>query len=114
MSFLLPITFALSFGIICGIYWALVLRPEGATRGELAERLRATRGPKSATARLIKDVERLSNVPALEKLLGRFGAASGRIQQLIDSADVDLTVGKFVVGTALLAAGTYFAVVLFL
>jgi tight adherence protein B len=102
-------TFGLVFSIICGLYWLLVVRPESDTRDALHRRLRRTRTADDPRVGLVKEVKRLSSVPALQTLLGRTGFATNRLQALIDSADVQISVGRFVVGSALLAGVVYLA-----
>jgi hypothetical protein len=104
---MLPLTFALSFGFVLGVYWLFVLRPETESRQAVTRRLRKGRDPKVERIDLIKQVKRLSTIPLLEATLARSGVASNRLHQLLDSADMTVTVGSFVLGSALAGAVAY-------
>ena len=106
---LIPLTFALTFGIVCGVYWTVVVRPETTSRNAIRKRFRKG-GPaqlKDATGTFVKEVKRLSSIPTLETAFGKAGLASSRIQQLLDSADVSMSIGRFLLGSALLGAAVY-------
>jgi tight adherence protein B len=108
---LLPLTFALTFAVIFGVYWALIVRPEQSSHDRVWTRLI---GPKSARAvkvgPIVRDVSRMSSIPALDSVFGRSGAAAGRVRKLLDSADSDMSVGRFVLGSLLLGIVAYLAV----
>jgi tight adherence protein B len=101
------ITFALSFGLVLGVYWLFVLRPETESRQTVTRRLRRERDPKAPRIDLIKQVRRLSSIPVLEATLARTGLLSGRLHQFLDSADMSVTVGRFVLASALVGAVVY-------
>lgn len=110
----LPFTFVMSFGLIVGVYWLLVVRPEGQSRGKVTERLE---GPGSRRknsdderTQLVVDVPRLSTIPTIASLLTRAGSVAERTQLLIDAADVKTTVSRLILGSLLLAVATYVAV----
>jgi tight adherence protein B len=107
---ILPTTFALSFGFVLGVYWLFVLRPETGARQAVNRRLRKAREPKSPRIDFIKEVKRLSSIPALDAALTRAGLTSNWLQRVFDSADLSISVGSFLLGTALLGAVTYLVV----
>jgi tight adherence protein B len=109
---ILPVTFAVSFVLVLGVYWLFVLRPEAASRQVVTRRLRKERDPKVERVDLIRQVRRLSSIPFLESTLARTGLASGRLHRLLDSADVSVTVGSFVLGSALAGAVCYLVALL--
>lgn len=113
---LVPVTFALVVVIVCGLYWVLVARPENESRHAVASRLRPARhaSPERASGTLVKPQKRLSGIPTLESVLEKTGLASSRLQQLLDSADVNLTIGRFLIGSALLGAAAYLSTAVFL
>lgn len=115
-SLILPLTFLLSFAIVCGVYWLAVVRPEVASRDAAISRLRSPGRSVSTTftrSTIVKEVERLTSIPLLDLVLGKSGSVPESIQRLLNSADVPLTVGRFLLGSLLLAAITYVGISLF-
>jgi tight adherence protein B len=102
---LLPLlVFAFVLVTVFGAYWALVLRPDRAK--DAAFRQRLTR-PKTATAArvvLVKEVERLSSVPAIHNLLTHRQDLIKPVRKLVEQSGVRTTVGVVVLSSALLAA----------
>jgi tight adherence protein B len=109
---ILPLTFALSLALVLGLYWLFVLRPETDSRQAVTRRLRKERDPSSQRIDLIRQVKRLSSIPVLEATLAKTGLASGRLQQLLDSADVTVTIGRFLLGSVLVGSVMYLAAAL--
>ena len=114
---LLPLTFVLTLSIVFGAYWVLVLRPERQARQSVSRRLGWT-APSEADREvridLVRDRKRLSTIPALEAAFERAGFSSSAIQEFLDAADVNVTMGTFLLTSALAGAGTYlFASLLF-
>jgi tight adherence protein B len=89
----LAITFVVTLCAMLGVYWAFVLRPEAAQRGELAKRLVSTAAPaKSATrSPLVKPREELSAIPVLDRLLRASGQLIEPLQQQISIAGLKIT-----------------------
>jgi tight adherence protein B len=103
-------TFALCFGITYGLYWLVVDRADAESLGTLATRLtraRASRTDKASAGSVVKETTSASSIRPLDAALERAGAVTGRMQRLIDAADVKLTVGRLVLASALLGATTY-------
>src|SRR3954462_2344643 len=96
-------TFVLIAGIVFGMYWALVVRPENNEHAELRGRLRGVR-PAAATAvgRLEKRELKLSDVKLLETLLTRSATISDPINRLITQPGMNISVGTFVLSSLLL------------
>jgi tight adherence protein B len=109
---ILPLTFVCSFVLVIGVYWLFVLRPETESRRAVTRRLRRPRETPVERVDFIKQVKRLSSIPLLETTLAKTGIASGRLHQLLDSADVTVTIGGFVLGSALAGAIAYLIVAL--
>jgi tight adherence protein B len=105
---LLPVTFAAVFTLVCAVYWLLVVRPERSSRSAVSRRLRVPK-PAAVTAGgpIVKAETRMSSIPMLDSALTRAGVASGRLQQLLDSADVSTSVGRFVLASLLLGLAVY-------
>ena len=110
---ILPLTFALSFGLVLGVYWLFVMRPETESRQAVTRRLRKERAPKPERIDVVKEVKRLSSIPLLDATLSKTGLVPARLHQLLDSADVTVTVGGFMLGSALVGAAVYLAAALF-
>lgn len=103
MSWFVPATFAVSLTIILGIYWLFIVRPETESHTSLAKRLGKMPGSGAKRGEsLVKEAVKLSSIPQLDAALEKAGHATGRLQQLIESSDVKVTVGKLVLGCALL------------
>lgn len=115
--FILPLTFLVSFAIVCGVYWLLVVRLEVASRDAAIGRLRGPRVARRlelSETTIVKNVERLTSIPALDRVFARAGDVPAGLQGLLNSADVPITVGRFVLASLVLAAFTYVVVVFFL
>lgn len=105
-----PLTFALVFGSVFAVYWALVLRPENVSRQTVSRRLRPAKAGRELAFggdAIVKEAPRLSTIPALDAVLTRTGTVTGRVQQLLDSADLSMSVSKFVLASLLAGAFTY-------
>jgi tight adherence protein B len=96
-------TFIGIVALVTGIYWLMFERAETREQQSLDKRLRAAVGPKAARRiAFIKDVEKLSAVKGLETILARTSGISGKLQQLLERADMRLTVGALLLASACL------------
>ena len=94
--------FVLVFAIVIGAYWIFVLRPEHSADSALRRRVRvAGTGPSLIDVSVRREVERLSGVPLLNRLLSSRAAVTAPIHRLVEQSGVGMTVGVF-----LLAAGS--------
>lgn len=86
------ITFVVSLVTMFGVYWAIALRPEAAEHDVLRKRL-AGAGTTAATAKapLIKATERLSAIPAMDRLLRAGSQLSVPMQRHIALAGMKMT-----------------------
>jgi tight adherence protein B len=107
---LVPVTFVLALVIVIGAYWALVLREEEQSRRQVSRRLRQTETFEEVRVDLVRDPKRLSTIPAIERAFERAGLASSPLQAMLDGADVNLTMARFLLMSALAGAGTYVVV----
>lgn len=104
-------TFAVLLALILGAYWAFVLRVDQAEEAVLQKRLRPD--PAGATSnvpkqfRLLKPIERLSNVAHLETLLGRMDWLTRKLQRDLTQAGLSMTVGTVLLASAVLALGAF-------
>jgi tight adherence protein B len=107
----LPVTFALTFAVICGVYWALVLRPEQGARVEMSKRLSVAKASgRVERGTVVRGEARVSSIPMVESLLGRTGSVPVRVQELLDGADVQMSVGRFILSSLLLGLVVYLIV----
>lgn len=95
---LIPVlAFMLVLGIVLGMYWLFIVRPERATEAALRKRLVPTVKPAARVLKGIqREAERLSSVPALDRLLAARAGIVGPIGRLIEQSGVRTTVGVVV------------------
>lgn len=87
-------TFVFVLLVICGTYWALVVRPERQAHARLHDRLKAgTSKARAIRLGVLKEAKRLSAVGPLNAVLKRAGGLVAPLQRLIDQSGVRLTVG---------------------
>lgn len=99
-------TFIVILGLVIGIYWAMIERPETREQGQLLKRLRAATASRSAKpVDFVKQAEKLSSVKPLDALLAHTKAIASPLQRLIAQADVKMTVGTLILISACLFAG---------
>jgi tight adherence protein B len=97
------LTFILVFGIIMGMYWAFVVRPEQTAETTLRKRVGVAHGGgKSIYLGVQREVERLSAVPALNRLLASRSWVTVPAQRLIEQSGVKVNVGVIVLASACL------------
>jgi len=97
------LTFVLVVGIVLGIYWAFVLRPEQAADSALRKRMvTAHAGGKSIYVGVQREIQRLSSVPSLNRLLSSRSKLTLPIQRLIEQSGVKASVGVIVLSSACL------------
>lgn len=112
MTFVLA-TFVIVLGIILGVYWLLLVRPERAEDSAVVARVgRTTKA--AAVGALLKAPQRLSEMHALDYLLVRVGGLAAPLQRTIDQSGLKLTVGTLVLASALTAAVAFYLVHTFL
>ena len=97
------LTFLLVLGIVLGMYWAFVERPERATDAALRRRLGGHGLVANIEASLQRESRRLSALPVLNRLLASRAGLAGPIERLIDQSGVKTTVG-----VVLLSSGCLF------
>src|SRR5581483_3254726 len=96
---IVPIVFVAVLATIVGSYYAIVLRPEDAEQRKLRRRIRTGARTEAIKNGLIKQSERLSSVGFVDVLLGRTTKLVGPIQQLLEQAGSQMTVGRFVLAS---------------
>lgn len=67
---IIAITFVVTFAAMLAVYWAVLLRPEATEHDVLRKRLAGQPAPAPRTqARLVREGEQLSAIPAIDRLL---------------------------------------------
>ena len=102
---LIPVlTFILVAGIVFGTFWVFILRPEQATESALRKRLkRGVALAKDVPASVKAEAQRLSSMPAFDRLLASRAQAVMPLQRLIEHSGVKTTAGVVILGSACLA-----------
>jgi tight adherence protein B len=97
-------TFFIVVGLIFGLYWFFVARPE--SEEEAAVRARIGRAPGGAklVAKLVRERERLSDVGALDRLLVQAGRLVEPMQRTIEQSGLKVTLGTILLASACTAA----------
>ena len=101
------VVFAGVLAVIIGAYYALVVRDEDREQRRLRKRVRGAGAKKEKELGLIRDVERLSNVGAVQAVLARAEGFTKPVQTLIDQSGVKMTVGSFVLLSGCVALGGF-------
>lgn len=107
-------TFVLVLGIIVGLYWVFIVRPEQAEHASIRRRLGKAAKGISRTAALLKPEERLSQVGGLNRLLQQSGRLTDPLRRAIDQSGLKVTVGTIILSSAFLAALSFTLVLQFL
>lgn len=107
---LVVITFVLVLGIIGGLYWAFVLRPELQEEAALQGRLKKAAPTGKLTKALVREPGRLSDVGVLDRVLARSGQVVTPLQRMIEQSGLKVTVGTLLLGSACAAALAFFLV----
>lgn len=102
------VTFIVFFAGIYAAYWAFVLRPEQQIAGIARRRLQVGGVKKAAQrSKLLKQMEAMSAIGALDAVLRRAQSRTQGLQVLIQQAGARISVGTLVVGSATLVLLTF-------
>jgi tight adherence protein B len=107
-------TFALVLAIVYGLYWAFIEREEGEERLALRKRLRKPSPKATLQAALLKEDERLSDVSALNRILGRFSRLTDPMQRTIAQSGMNVTVSTIILASLCVGGLVYIAVLTWL
>ena len=105
MAALVAGTFLFALVLVLVGYWLFVVRPEGQEKTSVIKRLRGPR-QQAASVNVVREPERLSNIPLLESILSRRRHVVGPLQQLLVEAGLTYTVGVFVLASLVVGAVT--------
>jgi tight adherence protein B len=107
-------TFGIVLGIIFGVYWLLIVRPEAAEETAVRARIGKSSQTAKAAAALLKAPERLSDLHTLDRLLARSGRVMDPLQRAILQSGLKVTLGTVLLASACTAALGFFLVYYFL
>jgi tight adherence protein B len=96
------LTFVLVLGIVLGIYWAFIARPERAAEAALRGRLGTALVSRRADAGVQRQARRLSDLPTLDRLLASRTGLVHPLEMLIEHSGVKTTVGVVLLSTGCL------------
>jgi tight adherence protein B len=97
------LVFALAAGIVLGMYWAFVVRPERQAESAFRNRMVPVRTiGRRLSLGVQRETERLSSLPTFDHLLRALSWLSGPLQRLIKGSGVPTSVGVIVLASACL------------
>jgi tight adherence protein B len=109
---LAALTFVLVLGIVLGVYWLAVAKPEWAEDRALKRRMQARPAAvRSSSAGLLREVERLSSISGLDRVLAHAERVTRPLQRRLSQSGVAVTVGTFLLLSAFLGVLGYWIVV---
>jgi tight adherence protein B len=109
--FFVGATFIVVVGLVVGIYWFMLERPETREQDELLKRLRVAGAPRGAKrVEFVKKADKRSALKALDTVLSRTTGLTGALQRRIAQADAKTTVGGLLLTSACLFFVTTFIV----
>lgn len=94
--------FAVILTLVFGAYWLFILRPENTREVRLKKRLTRPNPVFVKPTSVAKEEQRLSNLPALDRLLTRRSDAVAPLRRLLDQSAVKTTLGVILLSSALL------------
>src|SRR6266542_669290 len=106
MSILIA-TFLLVLGIILGIYWWFVERPQGKEHSALRRRLKGVREPRKVVAELLNTPDRYSDLGFLDKALKGLGRVAAPTQRTLAQSGLKITLGTLVLASGCVAGLAY-------
>src|SRR5687768_10292401 len=98
---IVALTFLLVLGIVLGAYFAFIVRPESGERSKLLRRLGKTKSAGDGkSAQLERPADRLSDIRAVQAVLGRAKGISGPLDSLLTQSGLKMTVGTLLTASA--------------
>ena len=113
MNPFVPLTFLLVAGLIIGAYWVAVLRPEQVSEVQVKKRLRPQRKISAVRGGLLKEAERLSHVPLIERLLQHATGVTVPLRKTLRQAGLNVSVSVVLLSCACLGALVAFLLISF-
>ena len=102
------ITFAVCFAVIYSAYWAFVIRPEEQAAGVVRRRLKKDHVKLVRQSQLLKQVQAMSSIGAVDALLKRGRSRTERLQTLVEQSGLKITLGSLLAGSAAVGALVFF------
>jgi len=104
------IVFGSVLAVILGIYWAFVVHPEDREQSTLRKRLKENAIRHAVARSLLKDMQQLSSVPSLNRILTRGNRLVRPFQRTIEQSGVRASVGTVVLASGCAALIAYLVV----
>lgn len=102
------VTFALCFAVIYTAYWAFILRPEEQAAGVVRKRLKKDHVKRVAQSQLLKQVQTMSSIGAVDALLKRGRSRTERLQTMVEQSGLNITLGTLLAASAAVGALVFF------
>jgi tight adherence protein B len=92
---IIAVTFVVTFVAMLAVYWAVLIRPETAEQDVLRKRLAGSPAPSAQRthARLVREGERFSAIPAIDRLLRASHSVVSPVQRQITLSALRITPG---------------------
>jgi tight adherence protein B len=100
-------TFLLIVGIVFGLYWWFIDRPEGQEHSALKRRLKGVRQPRKAIGDLLNTPQRYSDLGFLNRALKSMGRRAAPSQRTLAQSGLKITLGTLVLSAAVAAVLAY-------
>jgi tight adherence protein B len=107
---ILILTFGFVVGIVYGLYWFVVDRPEQKEDAALRRRLRQAAAPAKRAEALLKQQQRMSAVGVFDKVLLAAGGILGPLQRTINQSGLKVTVATVLLASVCVAGLTFIVV----
>lgn len=107
------VIFLTVLAVVFGVYWLLIVRPEDQQQRQLKKRLNVKRDRVLGPG-LLKQAERLSDVPIIDRILSQVGRVSAPLQRRLTQSGLKMTVGTLVLLSAVCGLAGYAIAVWFL
>ena len=104
------LTFTVALAVILGAYWVFILREEEQTQSSMRKRLKGNTIRDKARSAILKEAQKVSDVPLIERMLQSNQALLSGLQRRIDQADARITPGLFILTCAVVGLAIYLAV----
>ena len=98
---IVAIAFVFTLAMVLGAYWLFVVRHEQREHTALWKRLKSPSKPAVANSHLLKEEQRLSNVPTFHAFLERGHGFLRPAELLIEQSGARITVGTFLLASGL-------------
>jgi tight adherence protein B len=102
------VTFAICFALIYTAYWAFILRPEEQAAGVVRRRLKKDHVRRVVQSQLLKQVQTMSSIGAVDALLKKGLSRTQRLQTILDQSGLKITMGTLLAGSLAVGALVFY------